>query len=108
MEIVIENYEASINLFPQSEIEEVVQNVRMIIASPKFSVPLDRAFGTSHGQVDKPVNTAQPRLIMEIIDAIEKYEPRAEITNIEFHTEEASAGRLLPKVGVKIKDEQTR
>jgi len=105
MEIIIEDYEKEINLFPESTIEEVVQNVRMIIASPKYSVPLDRNFGTSHSQVDTPVNIAQPKLIMEIINAIEEYEPRAEITKIEFKTDEAQAGKLIPLVGVKIKDE---
>lgn len=43
---------------------------------------------------------------MEIIDAIEKYEPRAEITKINFRVDEARAGKLIPVVGVKIKDEQ--
>jgi len=106
MEITIDNQQKDINLFPKSLTEEIVQNVTMILVSPKYSVPLDRDFGTSHNQLDTPVNIAQPKLIMEIIDAIEKYEPRAEITKIDFRVDEARAGKLIPVVGVKIKDEQ--
>ncbi|MBP2015696.1 GPW/gp25 family protein [Anaerococcus degeneri] len=105
MEITIENQDSQINLFPKNLIEEVTQNVQMILISPKYSVPLDRDFGTSHKQLDTPVNVAQPKLIMEIVDAIEKYEPRAEITKINFKVDEAKAGKLIPVVGVKIKDE---
>lgn len=105
MEITIDNQEQDINLFPKSLEEEVVQNVKMILVSPKYSVVLDRDFGTSHSQLDTPVNIAQPKLIMEIIDAIEKYEPRAEITKINFKVDESRAGKLIPIVGVKIKNE---
>lgn len=105
MEITIEKQDSQINLFPKNLIEEVTQNVQMILTSPKYSVPLDRDFGTSHKQLDTPVNVAQPKLIMEIVDAIEKYEPRAEITKINFKVDEAKAGKLIPVVGVKIKDE---
>ena len=105
MEITIENQDSQINLFPKNLIEEVTQNVQMNLISPKYSVPLDRDFGTSHKQLDTPVNMAQPKLIMEIVDAIEKYEPRAEITKINFKVDEAKAGKLIPVVGVKIKDE---
>jgi phage baseplate assembly protein W len=105
MEITIEKQDSQINLFPKNLIEEVTQNVQMILRSPKYSVPLDRDFGTSHKQLDTPVNVAQPKLIMEIVDAIEKYEPRAEITKINFKVDEAKSGKLIPVVGVKIKDE---
>lgn len=105
MEITIEKQDSQINLFTKNLIEEVTQNVQMILISPKYSVPLDRDFGTSHKQLDTPVNVAQPKLIMEIVDAIEKYEPRVEITKINFKVDEAKAGKLIPVVGVKIKDE---
>lgn len=105
MEITIDNYEDDINLFPKTLAEEIVQNIKMILVSPKYSVPLDRDFGTSHNQLDTPVNKAQPKLIMEIIDAIEEYEPRAEITKIDFKVDESRMGKLIPIVGVRIKNE---
>lgn len=52
-----------INLAPESTVEEVLQNVAMIISTPKFSVPLDRNFGLAQRFIDKPIQTAQPVLI---------------------------------------------
>lgn len=94
-----------IDLFPKTKLQEVMQNVGIIIASPKFSVPLDRELGTTHSQLDTPTNLAQPMLIMEIIDAVEKYEPRAEIINIEIITDEAHLGKIYPRVEMVVKDE---
>lgn len=105
MENIIEPNNKNINLFPKTLEEEILRNVATIIASPKYSVPLDRGFGISNNQLDTPANIAQPKLIMEIIDAVEKYEPRAEITKIEFRTDEARAGILIPRLGVKLKNE---
>lgn len=34
-----------INMEPQTETEEIMQNVAVILATPKFSVPLDRGLG---------------------------------------------------------------
>lgn len=105
MEITIEGKNDTINLFPQTIEEEIIRNIKIIVSSDKYSVPLDRDFGINSKQVDTPANIAQPKLIMEIMDAVEKYEPRAEITKIEFITDEAQVGRLIPKLGARIKDE---
>ena len=56
-----------INLAPESTVEEVLQNVAMIISTPKFSVPLDRNFGLAQRFIDKPIQTAQPVLISEVL-----------------------------------------
>ena len=43
-----------INMEPQTETEEIMQNVAMILATPKFSVPLDRGLGLQMAFLDKP------------------------------------------------------
>lgn len=107
MQVLVEPIKnGEINLFPKSLIEEVAQNVGIIIASSKFSVPLDRGFGTSHSQVDTPANLAQPRLVMEVIDAVEKYEPRAEIISIDIKQDEAQEGKIIPVVEMGVKDDE--
>lgn len=104
--LIVEPLKAGdIDLFPKTLQQEVMQNVGIIISSPKFSVPLDRGFGTSHAQIDTPTNIAQPKLIMEIIDEVEKYEPRAEIIGVEVITDEAHQGRIFPRVEMVVKDE---
>ncbi len=90
-----------INLQPRSVNEEVLQNVAMILATPKFSVPLDRDLGLTNQHVDKPIQTAQAIIISEIIDAIEKYEPRATVEEVRFR-QGSRAGALIPVVEVSI------
>jgi phage baseplate assembly protein W len=93
-----------INLNPESITEEVIQNLQMLLATPKYSVPLDREFGVSWEMADKPLNIAKTLLVGEIMDAVEKYEPRAEVTDITFTRDEIT-GRIVPRLEVLINDE---
>lgn len=90
-----------INLAPKTKTEEVLQNVAVILSTPKFSVPLDRGLGLSQRFLDKPIQAAQPILISEVMDAIEEYEPRAEIENVSFVLGE-KPGTMIPVVEVNI------
>lgn len=96
----------AINLAPSSLEEEVLQNVAMIISTPQYSVPLDRNFGVPLTAIDKPLPVAKALLISAIYDAVEKYEPRAEIVSISFEegAQAAMAGVLAPRVEVNIID----
>lgn len=92
-----------IDFAPASEVAEILQNLRTIITTTKYSVPLDRDFGFNAEMLDKPMNTAQAQLQSEIIMAIKTYEPRVEITSISFTG--TADGVLIPKVQVRIKDD---
>ncbi len=94
-----------INLAPKSKVEEVLQNVAMIISTPKFSVPLNRKFGLAQRFIDKPIQAAQPVMISEVLEAIEEYEPRAEIENVDYVLGNRP-GVLIPIVEVNIIDEE--
>lgn len=89
-----------IDFAPASVVEEVIQNVRTIITTIKYSIPLDRGFGIDGDVVDLPINVAQAKLTNEIFRAIRRYEPRAVIESISFKGEDT--GRLIPIVGVSI------
>ena len=71
-------------IIPATELEEVAQNVRMILTTQKYTVPLDREFGLSTTQIDAPISASQAKLTAEIVAAVKKYEPRARITNVFF------------------------
>lgn len=88
-----------INLMPTSELEEIFQNVRTIVTTVKGTVPLDREFGISANILDAPMNQ-QSRLIGEIAEAIEKFEPRARLRRIEFTGNES--GELNPTLTLEI------
>lgn len=94
----------NINIAPESTVEEVLQNVAVLISSPKFSVPLDRGLGLAQRFIDKPIQVAQSILISEVIEAVQEYEPRAQIDNVTYELGERP-GALIPIVEVTIIDE---
>lgn len=94
---------SEINLAPETAEEEILQNVAVIISTPKFSVPLDRGLGLAQRFLDKPPAAAQSILISEVLEAIEAYEPRVQIENVSFEFGDAP-GVLIPVVEVSIID----
>lgn len=104
MAYIVKGYQpGKISLAPESTEEEVLQNVAMIILTVQFSVPLDRGFGLAGRFIDKPIQTAQAILVSEVLDAVEKYEPRADIVSVTFEQGE-TPGNLIPIVEVNIID----
>lgn len=90
----------AIDFSPDTEIEEILQNVRIILTTVKGSVPLDRDFGIDGSYVDKPIPVARAKLSAEIMKAVQKYEPRVTISSISFSG--SQDGVLVPKVEVRI------
>jgi len=95
----------NINLAPETREEEIMQNVAVIISTPKFSVPLDRGLGMAQRFVDKPIQVAQSILISEVLDAVERDEPRVEVLNVTFEMG-GTPGALIPVVEVDILDDE--
>lgn len=93
-----------INFAPVTETEEILQNIRTIITTPKYSVPLNREFGVTMSWLDNPMPVAQAQLTAEIITEIQKWEPRARVTQVTF-TESGQEGILIPNVKVRVSDE---
>lgn len=89
-----------ISFSPSSEEEEILQNVRTILATVKGSIPLDRDFGIDASYLDEPIPVAKAKLASEIVTALKKYEPRVKVTSISFTGTED--GILKPKVQVRI------
>jgi len=105
MEIQVSTLTASkeIKFAPLTEIEEIIQNVRTIITTPIYSVPLDRLFGTKQEMLDLPMPVAQARLSAEIVQAVQRFEPRVIVTEVSYSSEGID-GRLHPIVRFKIKE----
>lgn len=91
----------TINLAPADVVEEVLQNVAIIISTPRFSVPLERGLGLAQRFLDKPIPVAQSILVSEVLEAIEEFEPRAEVENVKFELGDRP-GTLIPIVEVNI------
>lgn len=97
-----------IDFAPKDILTEIIQNVRTIISTTQFSVPLDRRFGIDGTVIDLPLPVAMARISAEVIRAITEYEPRCRVVSVDFESTvatDAEEGHLLPKVSIVIKDE---
>lgn len=96
------NQKPAIDLAPKMTVEEVLQNVRTIISTIKYEIPLDRDFGIDGDVIDMPMQQAQAKLTQEIFRAVRQYEPRAVIESISFSGDES--GKLTPTLEVSIRE----
>lgn len=89
--------------FGATGVKEILQNVRMILATCAFSCPLDRDFAWDPDILDAPINIAQAKLTSRIVAAIRKYEPRVQVTSVSFQGDGLN-GVLKPVVRVRVVD----
>ena len=82
----------------------VVQNIRMILTTFAYSVPLDRRFASHGGAIDAPAPVMAALRIAELTDAIEEKEPRAEVVSIRLLRAETLDGQLRPVVTFKLRE----
>lgn len=93
----------TISLAPETTVEEILQNLKMILSTPQFTVPLNRGFGLAGRFIDKPFQVARTMIIAEVLDAVERYEPRAEVISVTCEGD-GMTGKLIPIVEVEIHD----
>lgn len=104
MELLVSTLPKDLVISPDSRYEEIAQNVRMILTTPKGSVPLDRDFGLDFKVLDQPTSRAQALLSAEIITQVSRYEPRANVTKVDWENfpDEAGDGHLIPRVSLRV------
>lgn len=82
-------------------VKSVLQNVSIILRTRKGTVPMYRDFGIPHTFLDRPIPLVAPILYAEIYEAIQKYEPRARVRNVQF-IDGGQTGLMIPSVEVEI------
>lgn len=89
MQLVIQsNKSLPINFAPNSLVDEIAQNVRTILNTVKYSVPLDRDFGISVNIVDAPIAPSiEAQLYSDVLDVIRTYEPRVNLEALDIKSE---------------------
>ena len=95
-----------INLNEADPVAAILQNVAIILSTRQNSVPLGRDFGLPMRFIDKPIPVAEVMMVAEIEEAIEEYEPRAEVVDITFEADPKKTGRLIPTVTLEINLEE--
>ncbi len=97
---------AGVSFSPETVAEEVVQNVRTIIATRVGTVPLDRAFGTEFDMLDRPLPVAMQLARAAFCAAVQRFEPRAVVEEIGWDPDYADAedGILHPVLTIALAD----
>ena len=101
--IVSASRKTSISLNEPDRVKSILQNIGILLRTLRGSVPLYREFGMQMGFVDRPMTVAAPAVIVEIREAIQRFEPRAELVSVSFRHD--ADGVLSPEVEVNILDE---
>ena len=96
-----------VKIMPSTELEEIAQNVQMILATQKFSVPMDRAFGLNAAMLDAPIAASQARLTAEIAASIREQEPRARVQQV-FYSGNTADGQLKVTVRIEVVEKRLR
>lgn len=93
--------------FGASGVEEIIQNVAFILSTFVMSCPLDREFGRKP-YLDGPIDKAIALNNAEIIEAIQTYEPRAQVESVRYDqtAEDAMQGILRPIAKVVIVEDE--
>lgn len=83
--------------FSPEEYEDVTLCLSTLLSVRAGSQPLDRDFGLDYdGIVTYPDPVAKNMLSVEIIDKVNKYEPRVEVEEITF--EPGKDGQMIPHI----------
>lgn len=63
---------------------EILRNVRTLLSTPLGTCPLHRSFGIDTSILDNPTPVAENLMAVEIMDAVERWEPRVRVTDVTF------------------------
>jgi hypothetical protein len=85
--------------FAATGVKEIVQNVKYIVLTDYYSVPLDREFGFNAVMVDKPIPVAELVISQEVAMKIALYEPRCVFEEVNF-TGDGMEGKLIPEIKI--------
>ena len=92
--------------FAPSGLAEICQNLRVIVATAKGTCPLYRDFGVDFDFIDQSAPLALAKYRASIVDAINKYEPRVEITKVELVADERAGqvGKIKTVLYFEVKE----
>lgn len=87
--------------------EDVAQCIRLLLLTPKRSVPHHPEFGCdAWAHVDRPISVARPHIVREVVDAVHRWERRARLESVTVEEEVGAPAALrvtvrfhLPGVG---------
>lgn len=94
----------SISINETDTVKSVIQNIAILLSTRRGTAPMYREFGLDWRALDKPMPRALQLLRVDIKEAIEEFEPRASVLNIDFQTDLSQPGVLISSVEVEINE----
>lgn len=91
-----------LELFPDDEVKEIIQNILCILKTSRGSCPGMREYGLDPGILHKPAPIAQAAFSVSIQKQMAEYEPRATLTRLEFDGDPNRPDILYPILEVSI------
>lgn len=83
-------------------VNSVLQNIAIILSTPRGTVPQYRDFGLDWSFLDKPIPMAKVLMVAPVREAIKRWEPRATVLDVSFSEDPSQPGTLIPTVEVEI------
>lgn len=81
--------------FSPDEYEDIKLCLETLLSVREGSQPMDRDFGINLDEVTSyPLDVAENMLSLEIIEKVERYEPRVSVESVEFDSN--TDGQLVP------------
>lgn len=96
---VVEHVGNRLNIIAAGTAEAKLQEVKMVMDTPKGSVPMYREFGFDWSVLDKPAPVAQMLCRATIPETIERWVQGVRVTGLSFGMDEKT-GTLIPVVEV--------
>lgn len=89
-------------LTEDNTVRSVLQNIILILNTPKGSVPMYRDFGLRMAYKDRPQTVADAIIVSEVTSAIKSYEPRASVVSVTSERTNNKCGEVVVIVEVEI------
>lgn len=91
--------------FTEEELLNIKECIYNLLSTYAGTQPMDREFGINFNELDQPMNNAtMNRLSLELIEKIERYEPRVTVEEIEIETD--LDGAIFPKIILRKAEEE--
>lgn len=103
MEIKINTQEKDY-IFRPSLNEEINQNIENIVTRIRYNLPLARHKGTVVENIDKPQEIVKASITADLVEEIDREEPRFKIDEITVSTQEISIGKLSATIKGEINE----
>lgn len=94
------NEDHAVQLQENDTVRSIIQNIALLLNTKKGTIPMYRDFGLPMEFIDKPIDVAETMAVLEISEALEKFETRAKLKNLSL--ENSKDGKMVIIVEVTV------